>query len=120
LPEIRGLRELWCFDITAEKLAVLSSCRDIRRLFVDGVSVADFSPVTSNRNLEVLSLEDCSKAQNLDSVEECTQLKGLGITDFKNVHSIARISNWLGSRILPLWVVCGREWILTLWNLCRT
>jgi hypothetical protein len=107
LPQIPTLRDLWCFDIDAERLARICSCSNIRRLFIDGLQVADLSCLAGMNSLKVLSLERCSIVKDLGEIGRCGKLKGLGIINFKNVHSIRAISGLIRLKHL---VVAGGMW----------
>ncbi len=107
LPHLPDLRTLWCFGVNENKWRRISSCSGLQRLFVKGLKVRDFSRVYYLTALEVLSLEDCSLITELDSIKECHRLRGLGISNFKNVHSLKPLENMVELRHLA---VTGGMW----------
>lgn len=107
LASLKHLKELWCFDITDERLTSLRECTSLRSLFIEGFGSANLSVFGDFSNLEVLSLEDCSRVTNVGALQLCSRLRGLGITNFKNVHSVSEIANLKELRVLA---IAGSMW----------
>lgn len=102
LRYLSNLRDLWCFDISKKQLEIICSCRGLNKLFIDGFK--NYSPVclTKVSTLEVLSLERCSEVEWLNELTVCGNLKGLGIINFKHMHSIQYISELTELRNLAI------------------
>lgn len=107
LPGLSSLKSLWCFGVDEKKWERVCSCVQLRRLFVEGIKLKSLHRVRDLIELEVLSLADCSTITDLDAVGRCTGLKGLGILNFKNVHSIEPLSNLVQLKHL---VIAGGMW----------
>jgi len=107
LPDLSSLRALWCFGIDEKKWAEISSCFGLRRLFIEGLKVRDLSRVHNLTDLRVFSLEDCSFITELDEIGKLYRLKGLSISNFKNVHSLKPLANMVELQHLA---VTGGMW----------
>lgn len=92
LRYLPNLRDLWSFDISKKQLEIICSCQGLSKLFIDGFKSCNPTCLTKVNSLEVLSLESCSEVEWLNNLAACGNLKGLGIINFKHVHSIKWIS----------------------------
>ncbi|MBP6003623.1 MAG: hypothetical protein KA746_09340 [Pyrinomonadaceae bacterium] len=90
------LQNLCCFDIDEKTLNYIGGCSNLSHLYIDGSKTRSIEPLSGLRKLEYLGLERFSRIENLDFLKGHLRLKGLGITNFKNVHDISplcRLSN---------------------------
>src|SRR5687767_6336720 len=69
LPSLRHLARLWCFGINDQRLALISQCRSLKRLYLDGVSIPLHS-VDRLTDLEVLSVESATRMASLAEVPQ--------------------------------------------------
>src|SRR5262245_18162995 len=92
LPTLKNLKHLWCFGINQEKLTAIGGCRNLVTLFIEGLRCSDVEPLAQLRDLEILSLQDCSKIASLSWLSNHRDLRGLEISNFKNVRSLEELS----------------------------
>ena len=103
LVEFEDLSELWCFGIDHKKLEYISRCKSLRHLYLDyNLRTGDLTPLRNLPLLEVLRLDSCSKINSLDQVAELTQLTGLAIENFKNLHDITPLSALINLKELAI------------------
>jgi hypothetical protein len=107
LPELGSLQALWCFGVDENKWEKVCSCKSLQRLFVEGIRLKSLRRVKDLTEIKVLSLENCSTITHLGDIGQCIDLMGLGIINFKNVHSLEPISSLVGLKQL---VVAGGMW----------
>ena len=99
LLSLGNLSNLWCFNITEKHLQIISQCRSVKRLYLDGLRTENLAAL-SKLSLEVLSLEGNSKINTLKALESQSRLKGLEVINFKNLHSVREISHFKELRSL--------------------
>ncbi len=107
LQTLVNLTDLWCLNVGENELATIAKCVGIRRLFIDGLKGKDLEQLNLLESLEILYLERNSKVTNLSPLRNCSSLKGLGIVNFKNLHSIVELA---GMKDLRKVVVEGGMW----------
>jgi hypothetical protein len=107
LPNRRGLTKLWCFGVDDRRLRILASCESLTQLFMNGLRVADLSPLARGLKLETLSLDTALKIQSLDWVAAHGDLKRLSITHFRSVTSLGPLA---GLTQLQALAVAGSMW----------
>ena len=88
LPALRNLARLWCFRINDERLALITQCRSLKRLYLDGVRVP-LHGVNRLTNLEVLSVDSATRLESLEEVPASLPLEGLSVTNAPKVRSLA-------------------------------
>lgn len=107
LASFSKLEDLWCFDINDDRLQSICSCSGLKRLFIDGLRSDQLAQLDKLMLLEVLSLDSSPKTTDLSALKHRTGLRGLGIINFKNLHSVSEISALTELRILR---IAGSMW----------
>jgi hypothetical protein len=107
LVNLSGLKRLWCFGISPEKLQTISQCVTLTHLFIETVRANDLSPLARLRNLESLSIETAPKVEALDQFGDFDWLDGLALLHFPSVKSIEPLGRL--SKIQAL-AIAGSMW----------
>lgn len=107
LADFSKLQDLWCFDINDERFRSICRSTNLRRVFIDGLRTDDLSGLNNLIKLEVLSLDSNSKINDLAVLRHRSTLRGLGIINFKNLHSVKDISTLTSLKVLR---ISGSMW----------
>jgi len=90
LPECRSLARLWCFRVNQQRLAVITQCRSLKRLYLEGIR-APLHGLAELTNLVVLSLDSAPLLSSLDEIPTHAPLEGLSITNAPKVSDLTPI-----------------------------
>jgi hypothetical protein len=106
LPALGHLARLWCFRINGERLAVITQCRSLRRLYLDGLRVS-LHTVDRLTDLQVLSVDSATRMESLAEVPASLPLEGLSVTNAPNVTNLVPLRDRYQLRALN---VSGGIW----------
>jgi hypothetical protein len=90
---LQQLETLWCFGIDEKKLKCIAECKSLKQLHLGyNFRASNLTCLKNLEHLEVLTIDSCSKMNTLDEICEFSNLQGLGIVNFKNIHDIEPVS----------------------------
>lgn len=103
LREFESLEALWCFGIDQTKLEQISACTSLKELYCEyHLRISDLRCLSRLPDLEVLRLDSCPSIESLAQLGDFTDLNGLGIENFKNVHDVEPLAKLTNLRQLAV------------------
>lgn len=102
IADCKTLKSLWCFDIDKTKLNFISACTSLEYLYIDNLKTENIDSLENLTNLKTLGLERCSKITSLEFLSKLNPLSGLAIVHFKNVHDLTPLSKLKSLRALAV------------------
>lgn len=101
------LKRLWCFGLTDKRLGIVSQCRSLERLYLDGLRYENMDALARLPGLTVLSVDSATKVLSFADLGRLASLRGLSIVNFPKVHSLSPLREL---RHLEALVVAGSIW----------
>lgn len=92
IASLDRLQALWCATVDAAGLAQIARCQTLTALYVDRVRTGEFGCLGRLEKLEILGLENCSRATSLDALGDLGGLSGLALTHFSRVHDLGPLA----------------------------
>lgn len=107
IPSLSKLKRLWCFGLTEKGLGIVSQCRSLERLYIDGLRFENLEALMRLPGLAVLSVDSATKVLSFADVGQLAKLRGLSVVNFPKVHSLSPLREL---RRLEALVVAGSIW----------
>jgi hypothetical protein len=107
LSQFPRLERLWCFDLDAKGASIVGSLTTLRRLYVEGIRLPSLTALAGLTELDVFSVEDCTRVASLDELTPFSGVRALGIKHFPKVRSLEPLIRFDSLRAL---VVAGSMW----------
>jgi hypothetical protein len=107
LPQLSQLERLWCFDLNAKSAPIVGRLAGLRRLYVEGIRLPTLGAFAGLTDLEVLSMEGCTRVVSLEELTAFSRVQGLAVIHFPKVRSLTPLSKF---ESLSALVVAGSIW----------
>ena len=108
LATLPNLKALWCFDIDGAALKSIGMCLRLTSLYVENLKTEHVAPLRGLQDLDILSLDTCSKLKTLAFLRDLRPLSSLAIIHFRNVSDLGPLSDQASLRELA---ITGSMWV---------
>jgi hypothetical protein len=88
LPELSGLRRLWCFGARQRDVDAIAECPALEALYLDDARAIDYSALASLPGLRTLRVEGATRVSSFEQFAGFASLTTLGLEHFPRVRSL--------------------------------